>query len=403
MADDLSFTISAEDQASRSIETVQKKIQGFGSDVAKLALGVVGPMALLQAGIGLVADKWNEYKQAQKDAEQAQKDAFEKGASYTLDEVKAQESLGQKLDKNLSIILAIAKVKKDDAKTTKEIFDQENALIEEYLKSTEAQGVTTGGNTYQESSDYQNQFIRNIQNASRDDKLTAAKAWAEKKAQEFYAKKYGPNSTPESRASQDAFEKESEEKAKKTAIANTPEKISAVNEKIKQAQKNLENGGALTGEKLIEELKQKVRYAQDEYDTIQEGQASEIDNANALLKLEEAKIALRDEQNKQTEEEKKNQAELAAQKAKDEALYKSSGKLTVSSLREIGGSFGGGDVSSSINTQIQLAQQTVNVLNTIAQNTTPKSDVGESKPIGNTNFTTSEGIAMYGAQLYLKQ
>ena len=74
MADDLSFTISAQDQASRAVETVQKKIQSFGSDVAKLALGVAGPMALLQAGIGYVTNKWSEYKQAQTDA-------FEKGAA----------------------------------------------------------------------------------------------------------------------------------------------------------------------------------------------------------------------------------------------------------------------------------------------------------------------------------
>jgi hypothetical protein len=387
MADDISFTISANDQASKVVETVQHKINNFGSDIAKMALGVAGPMALLQAGIGLVTEKWNEYKQAQKDSEQAQKDAFDTGASSVYDEVKAQESLGKELDKNLAIMLAIAKVKKEDAKNTQDLILQENALIEEYLKSEEARGVTTGGTSYLESSDFQNQFVRNIQNASRDEKLAAAKDWAEKKAQEFYATKYGPNSTPESRAAIDATKKRAEENAKKTEAANAPDKISAVNEKIRQAELNIANGGALTGQKLIDELKLKLRYAQDEYDTIQEGQASEIDTANARLKVEEAIIALRDEQTKQSKE----QADLLAKQQKEaEALKKAEqdkNKLTVSSLREIGGSFGGGDVSTSFDRQIELAQKSVDFLEDIATNTAPKSDTGVSKPIGDTNFT----------------
>jgi hypothetical protein len=68
MADDLSFTISAKDQASKAVETVQKKIQDFGKDIGKMALGIAGPMALVTAGFDFVKTKIDEYKQSIEDA-----------------------------------------------------------------------------------------------------------------------------------------------------------------------------------------------------------------------------------------------------------------------------------------------------------------------------------------------
>lgn len=62
MANDLSFNISARDQASKAVETVQKKIQGFGADVAKSFLSIAGPMALVQMGISAIGNALEEYK-----------------------------------------------------------------------------------------------------------------------------------------------------------------------------------------------------------------------------------------------------------------------------------------------------------------------------------------------------
>ena len=135
MADDVSFTISASDQASKVVETVQKKIQDFGKDIAKLALGVAGPMAALQAGIGFVTDKWNEYKQAQQDA-------FDKGASGTYEQVKAQTDLGIQLDKNLSILLAMAKVETERAKNAEDVKAQEDQAIEAFKNTPEGRAFT---------------------------------------------------------------------------------------------------------------------------------------------------------------------------------------------------------------------------------------------------------------------
>jgi len=63
MSNSLEFSINAKDNTSKVIDTVNKKISSFGSDLAKMALGVAGPMALVQAGIGAIGNAIEEYKQ----------------------------------------------------------------------------------------------------------------------------------------------------------------------------------------------------------------------------------------------------------------------------------------------------------------------------------------------------
>ena len=384
MADDLSFTISAEDQASKAVETVQKKIQSFGSDIAKLALGVAGPMALLQAGIGYVSDKWAEYKQAQKDA-------FEAGAKPVYDELKAQQELGDQLDKNLSILLAMDKIKQEKAKTKEDIITQENQAIESF-KKTEA-----GKQFVANHSRYVSDIGQDVYTATREQELAAAKAEGDK---ELAKKKIKDD---------EAAAKKAVEDKEKQRQKDAP-KLEEVQQKIKDAQQNLAQGGTLTGESLIFDLSKKASEAKKQYDIINEGQATQIEKETAYLKLLEAQKALRDEQKKQTDQALKDQEKLASDKQKEqEALAKSlakvettSSKLTVSSLREIGGSFGGGDVSTGLERQVELAQQSIQILNTIASNTTPRSDVGNSQPVGSTNFT-SEDTAMYSIAWYINQ
>jgi len=276
MADDLSFTISAQDQASRAVETVQKKIQSFGGDVAKLALGVVGPMALLQAGIGYVTEKWQEYKQAQQEA-------FDKGASGTYEEVKAQESLGVQLDKNLSVLLAMAKVKAENAKNTEELRTQEDQAIKAFYE-------TEAGKKYIE----ENSFVVGVfgtkgYSENRQKVLEAAKAEGARVRAELEANIQGPKITPDQRASLEEQNKFNEEDKKRRA------------------------SGAFQNEQIGNFIK---RFT------------DEISNPK--------------------------------QKTKEET--KDDLKLTVSSLREIGGSFGGGDISTGVETQIALAQKQVDTL-----------------------------------------
>lgn len=68
MANDLEFTISARDQASRAVQTVQKKLQNFGSDLAKMALGFAAPLALAQMAFSAIGDAIAEHKKKVQEA-----------------------------------------------------------------------------------------------------------------------------------------------------------------------------------------------------------------------------------------------------------------------------------------------------------------------------------------------
>jgi hypothetical protein len=63
MSNSLEFSINAKDNTSKVVDTVNKKINNFGSDLAKMALGVAGPMALVQVGISAIGSAIEEYKQ----------------------------------------------------------------------------------------------------------------------------------------------------------------------------------------------------------------------------------------------------------------------------------------------------------------------------------------------------
>ncbi|CAB4162392.1 hypothetical protein UFOVP779_36 [uncultured Caudovirales phage] len=68
MANDMEFTISAKDQASKAVETVKKKLQNFGSDLAKMALGFAAPLALAQTAFSAIGDAIEAHKKKVQDA-----------------------------------------------------------------------------------------------------------------------------------------------------------------------------------------------------------------------------------------------------------------------------------------------------------------------------------------------
>jgi hypothetical protein len=233
-----------------------------------------------------------------------------------------------------------------------------------------------------------------IYTATREQELVAANAEG---AKELAKKKIRDDEAAAKKAAED------KEKQRQKELPQ----INKLNEEIKEKQKNIAMGGESTSQNLLLDLEDNLKKAQEAYDKIGESQDEQLKKATAQNELLKAQIALRNERNKQEQQAIKDQAELEAKKNKEnEDLMKSlanvektSSKLTVSSLREIGGSFGGGDISSGIERQVEIAQKQVEVLTTIAQNTAPKSDVGVSKPIGDTNFT-SEAPALYSYAWY---
>lgn len=68
MADGLEFTISAKDQASKAVETVKNKIQNIGKDLAKGFLSFAAPLTLVQNAIGYVTEAIAEQKKKVEDA-----------------------------------------------------------------------------------------------------------------------------------------------------------------------------------------------------------------------------------------------------------------------------------------------------------------------------------------------
>jgi hypothetical protein len=245
-----------------------------------MALGFAGPMALLQAGIGYVTDKWSEYKQAQADA-------FVKGAGYTYDEIKAQSDLGSKLDKNLSIMLAMAKAEEERSKNSKERIEQENQAIAKFLE-------TDAGKKYKE----ENSFVVGV----------------------FGTKGYSGN-------------RQKELQAVKDYTAELQKQIAAENEQV--------NDPIMTEQEL--KLFREMLEIRKELDKRGGKSLSEI-NAIDIF----------------TKNYKEQMANAPKQKTKEQT--KDELKLTVSSLREIGGSFGGGDINTGVETQIALAQKQVDTL-----------------------------------------
>jgi len=80
MADGLEFTISAKDQASKAVETVQKKIKNLGADLAKGFLSFAAPLALVQSAIGFVTDAIEAQKKKVQEAIEAYSGIGDKAA-----------------------------------------------------------------------------------------------------------------------------------------------------------------------------------------------------------------------------------------------------------------------------------------------------------------------------------
>lgn len=295
MADDLSFTISASDQASRVVETVQKKIQGFGTDIAKMALGFAGPMALVSAGIGLIMDKWNEYKQAKIDARN--------------EAARAEEEI-------------------QNAATEKE-----KEKIRERLEAYK-------------------------------------KAEAEKTA---------------------ALKAEEERRKKKLSLR---EEIQSLQEENAREAKPLEGADLLNklGNDVRDAYNKKRSYKMQNWvtdDVRLEAQLDYEKKLNAFLK----------EKNKQESENAKDKKDQVAKPEETKAV-KDTIKVTVSSLREIGGGFAGENLDAGIERQIDLAQKNNDLLGKIAENTSYMKTDSSGNPItvGDTNFTIPGGKTITAEQ-----
>lgn len=116
MANDMEFTISAKDQASKAVETVKKKLQNFGTDLAKMALGFAAPLALAQAAFTAIGDAIEEHKKKIQDAIDSTAQLAEKATDLgvSVEEYQklsnAADKAGMSLDKVVKAYTEIQKL-----------------------------------------------------------------------------------------------------------------------------------------------------------------------------------------------------------------------------------------------------------------------------------------------------
>ena len=130
MANSLEFKISADDQASRVVETVQNKITNFGKDIAKMALGFAGPLALVQMGFAKIGEMMDERKKKQ---EEINKVLQEGGISEIDNQRKAHSELNVELEKEYKQLLAIKTLREEKGQKEKDILAQRKGASLEFL------------------------------------------------------------------------------------------------------------------------------------------------------------------------------------------------------------------------------------------------------------------------------
>ena len=133
MANNLGFKITAEDQASRVVETVQNKVQNFGRDVAKMALGFAGPLALVQLGFQKIGD----YIQEQANKRQAIQDDLKSSADKELQENSHRYNTRKKqIDEEIASIQARADASKKANEEEKNRPTKLQMSVESFLRDT---------------------------------------------------------------------------------------------------------------------------------------------------------------------------------------------------------------------------------------------------------------------------
>jgi len=351
-----------------------------------MALGVAGPMALIGVGFDFVKSKIDEYKQSLVEAK-----------NTILEMANASAAAGRALTPGERF----AKSAEDNAKITKQqeaskMYDKEAVkseissnrgnLVEEFL--------TTIKLTQEQRENYR---------SMSEDKLAR-----DQKFFDFVFQKLQQQSEEENKMAQTAIRLEKEKaeavkkaEAEKTAAIKAEEekrkkRVSTVQEiedlKIQLANSGLEQ---LQGPELLKNLQNNVNISQKDFEKISQKVDSGADGYTQQDKLNAEKTLI----NAQLEFANETKKQALESKKPTTASAKETVKLTVSSLREIGGSFGGGDVNNVMDRQIELLQTQIEALNKIASNTTPQTDVGVSKPIGDTNFT-SDTPALYSPAWY---
>lgn len=394
MSNDLSFTISAKDQASKAVETVQKKIQNLGTDLAKGFLSFAAPLTLVQTGISMIGDAIAAQKQKVADSIEAYSGITDKAAD-----------IGVATDEFLKLNQA-AQVSGIGVNKVAKLFQEVTTIIEEATTSGSAQEkmLKALGFSAEQIAAGMLKPIQVIEQmgiamggaSTNTDRMAVATAMLGKNAADLIpvllkaqqvAQGYGEDPginqdqialiEEKKRRDQQAKNKEQAAIAAREAtqlfLAEDPEGRELAN-RIRLEQSRLRGaggggagaGGAITvtdaeiATRAEAEVLAILKKRREEAARLrQEAGAGSVENLNELemqrLNTEAVTLALEDlaklqaDEDKGKEEAAKNDAKRTAQeldeaqKIRDEKVKEAAknSKLTVSSLREIGGALAG--------------------------------------------------------------
>ena len=429
MANDMEFTISAKDQASKAVETVQKKLKSFGSDLAKMALGFAAPLALAQAAFSAIGDAIEAHKKKVEDAINNTAELSEKAtdlglsveqyqklsnaadaAGMSIDKVAkayteiqkllagatgegnstakmlevlgfAADDIAKGLVKPMDVIekLGAAMLGAKDDTTAMKIATAVlgETLAKDLLPQLKAaQDLAAGfgedsGLTAEEAEVIKQKKIRDKQKANKEELKVARK----EATREFFRsdKDAGKvalqlgwvrEGTSESEATANAQNRADSsiagsEEAQAAVMKFLKERAAAEKERLRIANEAKANEILAAAEKA--KADEAAKKAKEEADKAGEKKKTEADKAAEKAKADADKAAEKakaDEKKAKEDKEKKDKDDLGKAlddeaKAKADA-EKDAGKMTLSSLREIGGGLAGEAVVTSLDLERQV-------------------------------------------------
>jgi len=378
MANDMEFTISAKDQASKAVETVKKKLQNFGTDLAKLALGFAAPLALAQAAFSAIGDAIEEHKKKVQEAIDNTAQLAEKASDLgvSVEEYQklsnAADKAGMSLDKVVKAYTEIQKLlataAEDGGNTAKDLLPQLKAAMDLASGFSEESGLTR-----EEAEVIRQKKIREKQKANREELATAK----EEVAKEFLktdaaagdvANKFGREITESGRRALyrgKINELAGNEEVQNEILRILKERAEAEKERLRvaneaKANEILAKAEALKAEEEAQAIADKAiedamtQAEKDEKKAREDAEkAREKAKSDAEKKAQEAQKATEDKAKKDKEDLGKA---LDAEQKANEAAEKDS-KMTLSSLREIGGGLAG----EALVNNLDIAQKTLDI------------------------------------------
>jgi hypothetical protein len=439
----LEFNISAKDQASAAVETVNKKIKDFGKDVAKSFLSFAAPLTLLQTGIGFITDKMDEYNKrmeaATENASKLKDEAADLGVSvdvwqrlkgaadesgiavgkvgklYT-EAVKLIEAGKDPLSDAAKVLRdALGFASEDVAKGNLEaiaVIERMGTAISGATGEADAMQIATAllGETLakellpalREAAKLKQGFV-DTEGLTEEEAAVLRAAKAEerrKKAREEYndAKKAVTQrfleTDPEGRAILGEFAGASFGGASVGEAASdeaTQKRVSEILKKRAEDQKAADLAANTAAAQRVRDAAAAAKIDKDKKDAAAKDKPKQ--DAKEAADKDKADKAAKD---KETKDKKELGDALDAKAKLDEENAKGTGKLTVSSLREIGGGLAGESVLSGLDIQqkqLDISQSILIELQKLNTKTLPE----DPRSIDFTKPLTLSGVTTFNA------